>query len=68
VRQATETLRRAAARLPECVEVWLALADACAKERNETERIKALKEVLKLEPGNRKATKSLAEIAATKPR
>ena len=68
VRQATETLRRAAARLPESVEIWLALADACAAERNETERVKALKEVLKLEPTNKKATKALAEIAATKPR
>ncbi len=68
VRQATETLRRAAARLPESVEVWLALADAYAAERNETERIKALKEVLKLDPTNRKASKALAEIAATKPR
>lgn len=68
IRQATETLRRAAARLPESVEIWLALADACAAERNETERVKALKEVLKLDPGNRKATKALAEIAATKPR
>jgi cytochrome c-type biogenesis protein CcmH/NrfG len=68
VRQATETLRRAAARLPESSEIWLALADACGHERNEPERIKALKEVLKLDPTNRKATKALAEIAATKPR
>jgi curved DNA-binding protein CbpA len=68
VRQATETLRRAAARLPESIEVWLALADACASERNEVERIKALREVLKLDPSNRKATKALAEIAAVKPR
>jgi hypothetical protein len=68
VRQATETLRRAAARLPESTEIWLALADACGHERNEPDRIKALKEVLKLDPTNRKATKALAEIAATKPR
>jgi cytochrome c-type biogenesis protein CcmH/NrfG len=68
VRQATETLRRAATRLPENVEIWLALAEACARERNEMERVKALKEVLKLDPANRKATKALAEIAATKPR
>lgn len=68
VRQATETLRRAAARIPENVEVWLALAEACSRERNEVERVKALKEVLKLDPTNRKATKALAEIAATKPR
>jgi len=68
VRQATETLRRAAARLPESIEVWLALADACASERNEVERVKALREVLKLDPTNRKATKALAEIAAIKPR
>lgn len=68
VRQATETLRRAAERLPESVDVWLALAEACSRERNEVERVKALKEVLKLDPGNRRATKVLAEIAATKPR
>ena len=37
-------------------------------ERNDSERGKALKEVLKLDPTNRKATKTLAEIAATKPR
>lgn len=68
IKQATETLRRASAKLPESLEVWLALADACAAERNETERVKALKEALKLDPTNRKATKALAEIAATKPR
>ena len=68
IKQATETLRRAAAKIPESVEIWLALADACAAERNETERVKALKEALKLDPTNKKATKALAEIAATKPR
>ena len=68
IKQATETLRRAAAKLPESIEIWLALADACAAERNETERVKALKEALKLDPTNKKATKALAEIAATKPR
>lgn len=68
IKQAAETLRRAAAKLPESIEVWLALADACAAERNETERVKALKEALKLDPTNKKATKALAEIAATKPR
>ena len=68
IRQATETLRRATTKLPESVEIWLALADACAAERNEPERVRALKEVLKLDPTNRKAAKALAEIAATKPR
>lgn len=68
VRHATETLRRAAARLPESVEVWLALADAYAAEKNEVGRVKALKEALKVDPTNRKASKALAEIAATKPR
>ena len=68
VRQATETLRRAAARLPESVEIWLALAEACARERNEVDRVKALKEALRVDPTNRKASKALAEIAATKPR
>jgi hypothetical protein len=68
IKQATETLRRASGKLPESIEIWLALADACAAERNETERVKALKEALKLDPTNKKAAKALAEIAATKPR
>ena len=68
IRQATETLRRATEHLPDSVEVWLAYADALGAERNETGRVKALKEVLKLDPTNRKASKALAEIAATKPR
>lgn len=68
IRQATETLRRATENLPDSVEVWLAYADALGAERNETGRVKALKEVLKLDPTNRKASKALAEIAATKPR
>ena len=68
LRQAADTLRRASERLPESVEIWLALADACAAERNEGGRVKALKEVLRIDPTNRKASKALAEIAASKPR
>jgi predicted Zn-dependent protease len=68
IKQATETLRRASGKHPESIEIWLALADACAAERNETERVKALKEALKIDPTNKKAAKALAEIAATKPR
>lgn len=67
VRQSAETMRRATARLPENVEVWFELSEACAAERNETERVKALREVLKLDPGNRRAQSALAEIASMKP-
>lgn len=67
VRQAAETMRRASQRLPESVDVWLELAEACAAERNEPERVKALKEVMKIDPGNRRAQSLLAEIASMKP-
>lgn len=67
VRQAAETMRRATARFPENPELWFELSEACQAERNETERVKALKEVLKLDPGNRRAQQALAEIASMKP-
>lgn len=67
VRQATDTMRRAAEKMPMNTEIWFELAEACAAERNEPERTKALKEILKLDPGNRRAQSALAEIASGKP-
>lgn len=67
LRQASETLRRAIGKIPEKVDLWFELAEAYAAERNDGERAKALKEVLKLDPTNRRAQAALAEIASMKP-
>jgi cytochrome c-type biogenesis protein CcmH/NrfG len=67
VRQSTDTMRRAVERLPANVELWLELAEACQAERNEGDRVKALKQVLTIDPANRRAQSALAEIAAMKP-
>lgn len=67
VRQSAETMRRATQRFFENTEVWFELAEACQAERNPTERLKALKEVLRIDPGNRRAQSALAEIASMKP-
>lgn len=67
IRQATETMRRAVDKMPGNVEVLWELAEACLVERNETERVKALREILKVDPANRRAQSALAEIAAMKP-
>jgi hypothetical protein len=67
VRQGTDTMRRAVERMPANAELWFELAEACASERNEPERVKALKQVLQLDPANRRAQAALAEIAAMKP-
>jgi tetratricopeptide (TPR) repeat protein len=64
IRQATETMRRAVKRMPDSVDLWWELAEACAQERNEPERVKALKEVMRLDPVNRRAQQALAEISA----
>ncbi len=64
IRQATETMRRAVKILPESVDVWWELAEACAHERNEPERVRALKEIMRLDPVNRRAQQALAEINA----
>jgi hypothetical protein len=63
VRQATETMRRAVKRMPDSVDLWWELAEACAHERNEVERVKALKEVMRLDPVNRRAQQALAAIS-----
>ena len=67
LRQGSETLRRAIGKIPDKVDLWYELAEAYAVERNDSERGKALKEVLKLDPTNRRAQAALAEIAAMKP-
>jgi tetratricopeptide (TPR) repeat protein len=64
IRQATETMRRAVKKMPDSVELWWELAEACLHERNESERVRALKEVMRLDPVNRRAQQALAEIAA----
>jgi tetratricopeptide (TPR) repeat protein len=64
VRHATETMRRAVKKIPDNVELWWELAEACASERNEPERVKALKEVMRLDPANRRAQVALSGITA----
>jgi tetratricopeptide (TPR) repeat protein len=68
VRQSAETVRKAIALMPGNVELLFELSEACAAERNETERVKVLKEILQIDAGNRRAQSALAEIAAMKPR
>ncbi len=67
LRQASETLRRAALKLGDSADIWFELSECLALERNEPERVKALKEVLRIDPANRRAQAALAEIAALKP-
>jgi tetratricopeptide (TPR) repeat protein len=67
VKQATDTMRRAVERMPGNVELLLELAECCQAERNEVDRVKALKHVLQVDPANRRAQSALAEIASTKP-
>ncbi|HKC23718.1 MAG TPA: DnaJ domain-containing protein, partial [Thermoanaerobaculia bacterium] len=67
VKQSTDTMRRAVERMPASAELWLELAEACQVERNEPDRVKALKQVLAIDPANRRAQSGLAEIAAMKP-
>jgi len=62
-RRATETMRRAVKMIPDNVELWWELSEACQNERNEPERVRALKEVLRLDPANRRAQAALAEIS-----
>jgi len=64
VRHATETMRRAVNHIPGNVDLWWELAEAYKSERNEPERVRALKEVMRLDPANRRAQSALAEISA----
>lgn len=67
LRQASETLRRAVAKLPDSADLWFELSECFVLERNEPERVKALREVLRIDPQNRRAQSALAEIAAMRP-
>jgi tetratricopeptide (TPR) repeat protein len=64
IKQGTETMRRAVKLMPDSVDLWWELAEACGLERNETDRVRALKEVMRLDPVNRRAQQALAEINA----
>lgn len=66
-RQASETLRRGLGKIPDNVDLLFELSECYAYERNENERTKALKEILRIDPANRRAQASLAEIASQKP-
>jgi tetratricopeptide (TPR) repeat protein len=64
LRQATETIRFAMKNIPPTVELLWELSEACRAERNKTERVKALQEILKLDSKNRRAMAALAELGA----
>ena len=64
VKRATETMRRAVKYIPGNVDLWWELAEAYGSERNEPERVKALKEVMRLDPANRRAQTALSEISS----
>jgi tetratricopeptide (TPR) repeat protein len=64
LRQSSDTVRRALKNIPASIELLWELAEACKAERNEPERIKALREILKLDSKNRRAQAALIEIGA----
>jgi tetratricopeptide (TPR) repeat protein len=64
VKHSTETMRRAVKNIPDNVELWWELAEACVVARDEPERVKALKEIIRLDPANRRAQSALSEISA----
>jgi curved DNA-binding protein CbpA len=66
LRQSSETLRRALKNIPASIDLFWELSKASKAERNEPERIKALREILKLDPKNRRAQAALVEIGAEK--
>jgi predicted Zn-dependent protease len=64
LRRSSDTLRRALKNIPASIELLWELSEACKAERNEPERIKALREILKLDSKNRRAQAALAELGA----
>jgi tetratricopeptide (TPR) repeat protein len=66
LRQSSETIRRALQNIPDNLELWWELAEAFKAERNPGERIKALREVMKLDPRSRRAQSALSELGADK--
>ena len=63
LRQSTETIRRALVNIPASVELLFEMSEACLAERNEPDRVKALREILEIDPANRRAQSALGEIA-----
>jgi len=66
LRHSSETIRRALQNIPDNLDLWWELAEAYKAERNPAERIKALREVMKLDPRNRRAQSALSELGADK--
>jgi predicted Zn-dependent protease len=64
VRHSSETIRRALKNIPASIDLLWELSEACKAERNEPERIKALREILKLDAKNRRAQAALVELGA----
>jgi curved DNA-binding protein CbpA len=64
VRHSSETIRRALKNIPASVELLWELSEAHKAERNEPERIKALREILKLDSKNRRAQAALVALGA----
>jgi tetratricopeptide (TPR) repeat protein len=62
LRHSTDTIRRALEKIPANVELLFELSEACLAEHNEPERVKALREILKIDPANRRAQSALSEI------
>lgn len=66
VRHSSETLRRAIKNIPASIELLWELSEAYKAERNEPERIKALREILKIDSKNRRAQAALVDLGADK--
>jgi curved DNA-binding protein CbpA len=66
LRQSSDTIRRALQNVPGSIELLWELSEACKAERNQPERIKALREILKIDAKNRRAQAALAELGAEK--
>jgi curved DNA-binding protein CbpA len=62
LRQSADTMRRAVARIPASVELLWELSEAAAAERNPAECTRALREILKIDAGNRRAQVALKEL------
>ncbi len=67
VRQSSETMRRAIAKIPSNVDLLYELSECYGAERNQSERERTLREILKIDPGNRRAQAALADAASGKP-
>ena len=66
LRQSSDTIRRALQNIPASIELLWELSEACKAERNQPERVKALREILKIDAKNRRAQAALSELGADK--